>query len=125
MARSALVLFAHGSRDPDWARPFRTIQQKVAARKPEVTVEVAFLELMSPSLVEAVDRLVAGGHDHVTIAPLFMAHGAHLKRDLTTLMTELEQRHRSVDLRLLPVTGEVDGVLDAIAAWLTSAVAAE
>ena len=125
MARSALVLFAHGSRDPDWARPFRTIQQKVAALNPGVTVEVAFLELMSPSLVEAVDRLVAGSHDHVKIAPLFMAQGAHLKRDLAKLMTDLKQRHRSIGLTLLPAAGEVDGVLDAIAAWLASAVAAE
>jgi sirohydrochlorin cobaltochelatase len=125
VARSALVLFAHGSRDPEWARPVRTIQQKLAARSAEVTVEVAFLELMSPSLAEAVDRLAAGGHQRITIAPLFMAHGAHLKRDLATLMAELEQRHRTLDLRLLPVAGEVDAVLDAIAAWLASAVSAE
>jgi sirohydrochlorin cobaltochelatase len=125
VARSALVLFAHGSRDPDWARPFRTIQQKISERSAELTVEVAFLELMSPSLIEAVDRLAVAGHDRVTIAPLFMAHGAHLKRDLATLMTELERRHRSIDLRLLPAAGEVDGVLEAIAAWLAGAVPAE
>jgi sirohydrochlorin cobaltochelatase len=125
VARSALVLFAHGSRDPDWARPFRTIQQKVSERSAELTVEVAFLELMSPSLIEAVDRLTVAGHDRVTIAPLFMAQGAHLKRDLATLMTKLEQRHRTIDLRLLPAAGEVEGVLEAIAAWLADAASAE
>jgi len=125
VARSALVLFAHGSRDPDWARPVRAIQQKVAERSPELTVEVAFLELMSPSLIEAVNRLTVAGHDRVTIAPLFMAHGAHLKRDLATLMTEVGQRHRTIDLRLLPAAGEIDGVLEAIAAWLAGAAAAE
>ena len=71
------------------------------------------------------DRLALNGHDRVTIAPLFMAHGAHLKRDLATPMTELGQRHPNIELRLLPVAGEVDGVLDAIAAWLTNAVAGE
>jgi sirohydrochlorin cobaltochelatase len=123
VSRSALVLFAHGSRDPEWARPFRTIQEKLAARDPRVTVELAFLELMPPTLIEAVDRLATAGCERMMIAPLFMAQGAHLKRDLATLVGELEQRHPGTQLTVLPAAGEVDGVLDAIAAWLASAIA--
>jgi sirohydrochlorin cobaltochelatase len=125
VARSALVLFAHGSRDPEWAKPFRTIQQRVAARSADVTVDLAFLELMPPTLIDAVDRMAADGHRRVTIAPLFMAQGAHLKRDLATLMTDVEQRHPGIELTLLPPAGEVEGVLDAMAAWLASAVSHE
>jgi len=121
-ARSALVLFAHGSRDPRWAEPFRAIQRKVSAKKPHVTVELAFLELMEPKLADVVDRLTRAGHTRVTIAPLFMAEGAHLKRDLAELMTRLQERHGRLQLKLLPAAGEVDAVLDAISTWAASSV---
>ena len=118
----ALILFAHGSRDPQWAEPFRAIQRKLAAKKPALAVELAFLEIMQPSLPEAVDRLAASGHTHFTIAPLFMAQGAHLKRDLAELVTRLKERHPAIELALLPAAGEVDQVLDAIGAWLLDRV---
>ena len=122
MTTDALVLFAHGSRDPRWAEPFRAIQRKVSAAKPHVTVELAFLELMEPKLGDVVDRLASAGAARVTIAPLFMAEGAHLKRDLAELMTRLAQRHPLLELKLLPAAGEVEAVLDAISTWAASSV---
>jgi sirohydrochlorin cobaltochelatase len=121
-AGHALVLFAHGSRDPQWAEPFRAIQRRVSATKPALIVELAFLQLMQPTLPDAVARLVASGHVRLTVAPLFMAEGAHLKRDLAELVTMLRSRHPGVELTLLPAAGEIDAVLDAISAWLTSSV---
>jgi len=118
----ALVLFAHGSRDPRWAEPFRAIQRKVSATKPHVAVELAFLELMEPKLGDVVDRLASVGATRVTIAPVFMAEGAHVKRDLAELMTRLEQRHPLLELKLLPAAGEVEAVLDAISTWAASSV---
>jgi sirohydrochlorin cobaltochelatase len=120
--REALVLFAHGSRDPSWADPFRAIQHQVSAKKPAVTIELAFLQLMEPGLVEVVDRLVGSGHTRLTVAPLFMAEGAHLKRDLAELMTTLEQRHPRIELRLLPAAGEIESVLEAISTWVAACV---
>jgi len=119
---AALVLFAHGSSDPEWAKPFRAIQQKVAAQKPALTVELAFLQLMEPTLAQTVDRLAQSGHTRLTVAPLFMAEGAHLKRDLADLIKTLRERHPEMDLTLLPAAGEVDDVLDAISTWLTRSV---
>jgi sirohydrochlorin cobaltochelatase len=117
---SALVLFAHGSRDPEWAAPFRAVQQRVAAIAPDLAVELAFLEIMQPSLPEAVDRLVASGRERITIAPLFMAQGAHLKRDLANLVTGVRERHPQIELLLLPAAGEVETVIDAMSTWLAT-----
>jgi len=117
-----LILFAHGSRDPEWAAPFRAVQRRVAAKKPELSVELAFLEIMEPSLPEAVDRLAALGSAHFTIAPLFMAQGAHLKRDLAALLEKVKARHPTVEVALLPALGEVDELSEAIAAWLLDRV---
>src|SRR5688500_8764073 len=115
--KSAIVLFAHGSRDPEWAAPFRAIQQKVAATS-GVEVELAFLELMQPSLTTAVDRLASNGCRRITVAPLFMAQGAHLKRDLAALIDDSKARYVEIEFVALPAVGEAPPVIDAISAWL-------
>ena len=119
---SALVLFAHGARDPEWAIPFRKIRQRVSARCPALTVELAFLELMPPALDEVLERLAAAGHAKITIAPLFMAQGGHLKQDLPRLLDALRARYPQLVLDLLPAIGEVDPMLEAISDWLCSAI---
>jgi len=119
---SALVLFAHGARDPEWSVPFRNLQRRIAGRCPAVTVELAFLELMPPLLGDVLERLATAGHVRITIAPVFMAQGGHLKQDLPRLIDELRQRHPGVALDLLPPVGEAEPVLDAISDWLVNAV---
>lgn len=116
----ALVLFAHGSRDPDWVAPFRAVQERVKAARPDVAVELAFLEIMTPALPATIDRLSVEGCRKITIAPLFMAQGAHVKRDLSRLVAEMRARHPQLDLKLLPAVGEVDSIINAVSAWLTA-----
>ena len=120
--KAAVVLFAHGSRDPDWAAPFRAIERRVAGAQPDADVALAFLEFMQPTLAEAVDRLVAAGCARVTIAPLFMAQGAHLKRDLGKLIADARARHPGVENTALPAAGEADSVMNAIGDWIAASV---
>ena len=49
---TALILFAHGARDPEWANPMRRVQAVVRQRMSAVPVELAFLEFMAPTLPE-------------------------------------------------------------------------
>lgn len=116
--KSALVLFAHGARDAQWSTPFQAIRDSVAARRPDLTVELAFLELMQPALGECVARLVRDGHRQITIAPLFLAQGGHLKNDLPRLLRELAAGHPGTDIGVLAPIGEVSELLDAISKWL-------
>jgi len=117
-ARAALVLFAHGARDAQWSEPFRAIRQAVATRRPDLTVELAFLELMQPALGDCVAQLVKDGHTRITVAPLFLAQGGHLKKDLPRLLKELSVRHAAADITVLPPIGEVTELLNAISEWL-------
>ena len=120
--KNGVVLFAHGSRDPEWARPFRAIESKVAGTSADTSVALAFLELMQPSLPEAIDRLVAEGCGRIIIAPLFMAQGAHLKRDLANLVEDARERHSNVEVSALPAAGEADGVMGAIVEWIAVSI---
>ena len=123
MAAPAIILFAHGARDPAWALPFRKIQRTLEAKRPGVAVELAFLELMQPALPEAVAKLARAGHPLITIAPLFMAQGGHLKIDLPKILDTLRAAHPDTTLTLLPAIGDVDAILGAIADWLVGATA--
>ncbi|MDB5812865.1 MAG: cobalamin biosynthesis protein CbiX [Betaproteobacteria bacterium] len=123
MAEPAIVLFAHGARDPAWARPFERIKDLLEKKRPGATVELAFLELMEPPLAETVENLARAGHKAITIAPLFMAQGGHLKNDLPKILAALRAEHPATTITLLPAVGDVDSILASIADWLVGATA--
>jgi sirohydrochlorin cobaltochelatase len=119
---AGLVLFAHGARDPEWAEPFRAIAARVAADRKDLTVTLAFLELQTPSLTDAIAGLAAAGHTTIHIAPLFMAQGGHLKKDVPVLLAGIGKQQPALTITLLPAIGDVPGLRDAIAGWLADTV---
>jgi sirohydrochlorin cobaltochelatase len=78
---------------------------------------------MEPALADAVAGLVKSGHTRITVAPLFMAQGGHLKNDLPKILDAIRAEHRGTEIALLPAIGEVDAILVAISDWLVSAAA--
>ncbi len=118
VTHSAIILFAHGARDPQWAEPFWRIQEQVKVLRPGVPVVLAFLELMEPNLTDCVARLVAEGARHMTLVPLFMAQGGHLKQDLPRLTAALQADYPGVSIAVTPAIGESALLLSAIAAWV-------
>ena len=113
-----VVLFAHGARDPEWARPFEAIRERIRAQRPEWHIELAFLEMMRPSLEEAIASLVAEGALCVTVYPLFMAQGGHLKQDLPRILERIRPAYPNVPIALENAIGEVPEILDAISTWI-------
>ena len=111
----AFVLFAHGARDPRWREPFDRLAAKVEAARPDSTVALAFLELMTPNLGEAVDQLVTSGCRSITVVPIFLGQGGHVRQDLPAAVDAVLQRHPDVQVELRAAIGEDDAVLAAIA----------
>lgn len=114
-ASRAIILFAHGARDPEWARPLRAIREHMLGRKPDARVELAFLEFMWPTLPEAIDRLAATGARRIDVVPVFMAQSGHTKRDLPALLDAARARHTGVEIRVATPVGEAQRVIAAIA----------
>ena len=116
---TALILFAHGARDPRWAEPLNRLAQVVHAQRPDVAVATAFLELMQPDLPTVLDRLVADGHVRINLLPVFWSAGGHVIRDLPALIADSSLRNPGLEIAILPVLSELPGVLDAVAraAW--------
>lgn len=112
--KSALILFAHGARDPRWAAPFQRLQAMTQASLPDVTVSLAFLEFMTPSLPELAAQLVADGCENITLAPVFLGQGGHVLRDLPVLAGEIRAAHPGLQLKIANAVGEEETVLQAI-----------
>lgn len=111
----ALILFGHGARDAEWVLPLRAIQDRVRAAYPDAVVEMAFLEFMSPNLAERVRELAAKGVRRITVLPMFIAQGGHLKRELPGLVEVLQGQYPEVDIVLTPAIGSAEAVIAAMA----------
>ena len=114
----AIILFAHGARDPDWAAPFNIIKQQLQAARPQLQVELAFQDFMSPTLEQAVAQAVARGAKRAVLVPLFMAQGGHLKQDLPRMVGKIREQHPQLELQVMPAIGDSPEILQAIGDWV-------
>lgn len=123
MNSRALVLFAHGARDPKWAEPFERLQGIIQPQLPDVTVSLAFLELMTPRLPELMRQLEETGYTEVTVVPVFFGQGGHVLRDLPVLLEQLRRDHPEMTLKAAGAVGEDASVLNAIAKYCIDSLA--
>jgi|SRR6266850_6554952 len=119
MSSSAVILFAHGAREPEWAHPLESVRDRLRAAG--TRTELAFLEIMSPSLDEAAARLASEGFKTVIIVPLFLAQGTHLKRELPAMLAKVRKRHASTEFRVTPALGDAPEIVAAITEWVQGA----
>jgi sirohydrochlorin cobaltochelatase len=112
---TGLVLFGHGARDPRWADTMTAIAARMAELSPGTPIESAFLEFMTPDLATAVDTLVARGASAIVVAPVFLAAGGHVLRDLPDRLAAIAVRHPGLAVRVEPALGSLPAVVEAMA----------
>jgi sirohydrochlorin cobaltochelatase len=105
-ALRGIILFAHGSRDPQWRGPIEAVAAQIRMREPGTPVSCAYLELCAPSLPEAATNLIAAGARHIRIFPLFFGIGKHAREDLPLLVEQIRAAHPDLEVELLPTAGE-------------------
>jgi len=120
MTNPAILFFAHGSRDPNWRRPFDAILADFRGMHATKRAELAFLEFMTPDFASGVQALVAQGATQIRVIPLFLAEGAHTRRDLAALIDAAGANHPSVLFSVSPAIGEIDSIRSAISSWVAT-----
>lgn len=115
-ATRGVLLFAHGARDPAWARPFEATAAALRAREPGLAVRLAFLEFMAPDLPGAGRDLADAGCAEVTVVPLFLGAGGHVRKDLPALLARLQAERPGTRFHLAPAVGERPELVEAMAA---------
>jgi sirohydrochlorin cobaltochelatase len=115
MAASAIVLFAHGARDPEWARPFRQLVAELGERLPGERIVLAYLELMRPSLPDCAAALHADGVRSLRVVPIFLGMGGHLREDLPKIVGGIRAKYADLAITVEPPVGERPEVISALA----------
>ncbi|MBU3670812.1 MAG: cobalamin biosynthesis protein CbiX [Polynucleobacter sp.] len=110
----AAILFGHGARDSRWREPFDQLIQLWRDQQPQTLVELAFLEMMQPSLEAAVESLVQKGVKDIVVIPVFFGQGGHLRNDFPVLLEQCRQRFPAIQLSATSAVGESPAVLQAI-----------
>ncbi|MFY7866619.1 sirohydrochlorin chelatase [Roseateles sp.] len=118
-----MLLFAHGARDPDWARPFKEVARRIKQNQIDMPLTLAFLEFMQPGLEEAAHGLVAQGCSRIHVVPMFLGTGGHVRKDIPPLMERLKAHYgEQVEWLLHPAIGDQETVVQAMTeaslAWL-------
>ena len=110
----AIILFGHGARDSRWREPFDRLVQLWRSQHVDIPVELAFLEMMQPSLEESVSSLSDTGANQITVVPVFFGQGGHLRNDFPALLDACREKFPQITLSATPAVGEDQAVLQAI-----------
>ena len=78
-------------------------------------MQLAYLELMAPSIREGGALLAEAGCGAVDVLPLFLGAGGHVRKDLPRIVGELSAAHPGVAWRLQPAIGETERMVAAMA----------
>ncbi len=79
---SGVVVVGHGTADPVGAEETRSVGRLVATLLPGVPVEVGFLEVIGPSIGDALAALAARGCTAALAAPLLLFTAGHARHDI-------------------------------------------
>jgi sirohydrochlorin ferrochelatase len=121
MARTALLLIAHGSRNAEANEDLHHVAAMLRQRGQEI-VESAFLELAPPAIGEAAEACVRQGAEQVVLIPYFLSAGVHVRRDLTETQTVLAARFPQVRFVLTEPLGRHPLLLEIVAERATEAL---
>lgn len=123
MTAPALVALAHGSKDPRSAETVRALCDQVRSLRPDLRVEVAFLDHCEPSPEQLFDRLVAEGYEEIVLVPLLLTAAYHARIDVPGVVREAAERHPDLRLNVAEVLGD-DVLLDVLDRRLRTALRA-
>jgi sirohydrochlorin ferrochelatase len=114
--KRALLLVDHGSRRPEAHAHLEGIAAQLRARRPDLAVYLAHMELAGPSVSEAVAACVRDGVEELFVHPFFLVPGLHAVADVPRLVDEALAAHPGLRARVTAPLGSVAGIADLILA---------
>lgn len=87
-----LLVVAHGSRVPASALVHTDLLGRIRTAAPELTVELAYVDHVAPSVSRALDA-AAGAGRAVVVVPLLLSAASHSKGDVPAAIHEARGRH--------------------------------
>ena len=109
----AVLIVSHGSREASANREFLQLVRKFQARHPKWNVTHAFLDVVGPSIPEALERLVhQSGPGEIQVLPYFLFRAKHVKKDIPAILKAFQKDYPRTQLRLAKPLGTDPRLLD-------------
>ncbi|MFH7593958.1 sirohydrochlorin chelatase [Streptomyces racemochromogenes] len=105
MSSPALLVIAHGSRDPRHAATVHALVGRVRSQRPGLRVETAFLDFNGPTVPQALASLYLSGVREVVALPLLLTRAFHAKADVPAVLAESATRLPDLSVRVADVLG--------------------
>jgi len=115
MTAPALIALAHGSRDPRSKATIEALVAETRQMRPDLRIEVAFLDHVRPSFETAVNKLVRAHYEEIVVVPLLLSEAFHAKVDVPEVIARATASHPGLQIRATKVLGfehSFLGVLD-------------
>jgi len=108
---TGVLVIGHGTADPVGAAETADVAAAVAGLLPDMPVELGFLEVIGPTIADAVARLAARGCRDVIAAPLLLFAAGHAKRDVPEAVAAAAARS-GIRVRQTDPFGELAEIVD-------------
>jgi sirohydrochlorin cobaltochelatase len=102
--KTAVVLVGHGSRVERSNIEFEKVAAEFSRRHPQYDVSFAYVELVMPTLDQAL-RVAAENHEVVVALPLFLFAAGHVKKDIPSMLEPVRQNFLNVKFILAQCLG--------------------
>ncbi|MGW7061152.1 sirohydrochlorin chelatase [Streptomyces sp. NPDC054904] len=101
----ALLVIAHGSRDPRHAATVHALVGRARELRPGLRVETSFLDFNGPTVSQALASLYLSGVREVVALPLLLTRAFHAKADIPAVLAEATTRLPGLSVRVADVLG--------------------
>lgn len=112
--KKAVLLVGHGSRRKEANEALVTLCELVSGKDRKTIIAHGFLQLADPGLPEALAELDGQGVDEVTVVPVFLYEGVHIKEDIPEILAREAAKRPNMRLVLAPVLGIDERMADIV-----------
>lgn len=103
--RTAVIILGHGSRNAGADEAIRKVVDGVRRAGSFAVVEYAFLQYVSPTPLEALERCMVQKAERIVIVPFFLQAGAHVTRDIPELVEKAGKQHPGIEIMVTDYVG--------------------
>ena len=104
---NALIILAHGSRRNESNQEIAAMADSVATIANDVydKISYAYLEVVEPTLLQAVDNIMNEDLSGITVVPYFLNSGNHVTRDIPAMLKQAAEKYPACAFVLSPCIG--------------------
>jgi sirohydrochlorin ferrochelatase len=96
----AVVLLDHGSRRTEANAQLEELAARVREREPGTLVATAHLEVLAPTIGDAIAECARAGAREIVVLPWFLAPGRHTAEDIPRQVDAARAAHPGVEIRV-------------------------